>query len=265
MKFERVGTMGVEEGLELIRSHMRKTRNQQKKRVDVMGKNVALNSLRLYTFATKPACCSNPECSIAACFFAVEIQTKDGVPVNSHYQLNMYGKSKGGHDVLMTHDHTLARALGGEDGLANTSTMCKSCNQKKSIFESQESERLRAIQKGVPSSPMPPPTLRSASFLAEFLFMAHAREMSEEQYRDHCDLMGTTLGPPLSKWDDAEREQAKMLGLTRAGIRKHLQHINEALRPGAELVIEQEPGVEVFHVDPSTLNPMLHRYYRKHR
>ena len=268
MKFERVGTMSVEEGLALIRTHMRKTKNQQKKRVMVMGQEVALNSLRLYTFASKPTCCSNPECSTPAAFFAVEMQCKDGKPVNSHYQLNMYGKSKQGHDVLMTHDHTLARSLGGEDGLANTSTMCKSCNQKKSVFESQEIERRRNINKGqgIPfCRPPAPPTQRSATFLGEMLLMAQSCQMSEEKYRAHCDLMGTTLGPPLTKWQDDEREHAKALGLTRAGLRMHQRHIDEALRPGVDLILEQASDVEVFEVDPATLNPILHRHYRKHR
>lgn len=264
MKFERIGTMSIEEGIALIRSHMRKSKHQQKKRVNVMGQEVALNSLRLYTFASKATCCSNPECSTPAAFFAVEMQCKDGRPVNSHYQLNMYGKGPQGHDVLMTHDHTLARSLGGEDSLANTTTMCKSCNQKKSIFESQEIERLRSVQQGKakPVPPPPPPTLRTAAFVAQFLLLAQARNMTDEEYRAHCDLMGTTLGPPLTKWPDDEREQAKALGLTRAGLRLHHRHIDEALRPGVDLVVEPSAEVEEFSIDPATLNPMLGRYYR---
>lgn len=263
MKFKRAGKMSIEEGMELIRAHMQKSKSQQKKRVMVLGHEVALNSLRLYTFATTPACCANPECGMRATHFAVEIQTKDGQPVNSHYQLNMYGEDQYGHRILMTHDHTLARCLGGVDGLSNTSTMCKNCNQRKSIFESQEVERRRAAEAGNPvprpTAPATMPPDRAMQYLVDLTRMAQSKEMSVEEYLDHCDLHGTALGPPLHKWADKDKEMARSLGLSRAGLRLYKKHRDELLRPGVELVVEPEA---VFEVDPETLCPMRHRNKR---
>lgn len=39
-------------------------------------------------------------------------------------------------EVLLTHDHTIARSLGGTNELDNTTTMCEQCNRRKSVFES---------------------------------------------------------------------------------------------------------------------------------
>lgn len=262
MKFHRAGKMSIEEGMALIRGHMQKSKSQQRKRVEVMGHEIALNSLRLYTFATTPACCSNPECGMVATHFAVEIQTKGNQPVNSHYQLNMYGEDQYGHKILMTHDHTLARSLGGVDGLANTSTMCKNCNQRKSIFESQEVERRRAIAAGKPAPRPEPPAIaphRTMHYLGELTKMAQSRGMSLDEYRDYCDLHGTTLGPPLKRWAEKDKEVARTIGLSRAGARLYKKHRDELLRPGVELVVEQEP---IFEVDPDTLCPMRHRNKR---
>lgn len=108
----------------------------------INGWKVGVSSLRLRTFARDSAdvsrlCCS--ACGLKATFFAVETFAKGNQEI-AH--LNLYGVS-GGKDILFTHDHTLARALGGMDSLSNTTTMCSPCNTFKSKAEGEERKRRR--------------------------------------------------------------------------------------------------------------------------
>jgi hypothetical protein len=104
---------------------------------------VGVSSLRLRTFARDGAdastlCCS--ECGLQAKFFAIETFA-NGNQETAH--INLYG-IHGGKDVLFTHDHTLARSLGGSDTLSNSTTMCSPCNSFKSKAEGEE--RARRLQ-----------------------------------------------------------------------------------------------------------------------
>jgi len=108
----------------------------------IRGWKVGVSSLRLRTFArdaedTYRICCS--ECGLRATFFAIETFAKGNQEV-AH--INLYG-IHGGKDILFTHDHTLARALGGMDSLSNTTTMCSPCNTFKSKAEGEERKRRR--------------------------------------------------------------------------------------------------------------------------
>lgn len=264
MKFQRALKIGVEEGIDLIRAHMHKSKNAQRKRVRVGEWEVSLNSLRLYTFATHPPCCSNPDCTVKAAFFAVELQTaKDGRPVNSHHQLNLYGVDKEGNTHLMTHDHTMARSLGGEDSLTNTSTMCARCNRRKSVFESQEVERRRMVADGrLPfMPPIPPPEGRAVEYLADLVRAAEVRGMETDEYRSHCALMGTTLGPPL-RGLDFEEGFAQALGLSRVAARMHVKLMAQSMTPGVDLVEEPVHQVD-FDGDIATLAPIKYHYRKK--
>jgi hypothetical protein len=66
------------------------------------------------------------------------------------YHLNLYALDSDGREILMTHDHILARADGGKNHLSNTQTMCAPCNFKKgsiahdggSVFSIGAMERL---------------------------------------------------------------------------------------------------------------------------
>lgn len=263
MKFQRVAKISVEEGMDLIRAHMHKSKAAQNKRVKVGGYHVSLNSLRLYTLATHPPCCSNPECTVRADYFAVEMQTsKDGRPVNSHHQLNLYGIDDNGNRHMMTHDHTLARSLGGKDDLTNTSAMCARCNKKKSVFESQEIERRRMVDAGrLPFMPeVPTPESATAHYLAELTEIALARGMDPEQYRSYCALMGTTLGPPLKKITEGQ-EFARAIGLSRAGLRMHLKIRTQMMQPGVDLV--EEAHTVVFDGALSSLDPIRSQHHRR--
>lgn len=100
------------------------------------GYSYGVVSNRLRTFATKAVngamcCCA---CGLKATHFAVEgfRRSKDN---SSH--INLYGTAETG-DVLFTHDHRLARSLGGADNLSNTDIMCSPCNQLKAKSEMVE-------------------------------------------------------------------------------------------------------------------------------
>lgn len=106
------------------------------------GWKVGVSSLRLRTFARDGAdasCLRCSACRLKATFFAIETFAR-GNQDSAH--LNLYGVH-GGKDVLFTHDHTLARALGGTDSLPNTTTMCSPCNTFKSKAEGEERKRRR--------------------------------------------------------------------------------------------------------------------------
>jgi hypothetical protein len=98
------------------------------------GHNVGITSLRLRTFcrmAYTPKGIKCVSCGLVPNFFAVE--SFAGCQIDSPH-VNLYGM-KDDKEVLFTHDHKLARALGGGDNLNNTQVMCAPCNSKKSIGE----------------------------------------------------------------------------------------------------------------------------------
>lgn len=95
------------------------------------GKGSGVSSLRLKTFATKGVCCAY--CGLEASYFAVE--KSKGSKSDKHH-LNLWGVRQG-KEVLFTHDHVHARALGGADEIENSVTACENCNSKKSKFENR--------------------------------------------------------------------------------------------------------------------------------
>lgn len=106
-----------------------------------------VNSLRLQTFRTTGHVCS--KCGLKASYYAVEKTAKG----NDHsYHLNLWGVHKNGNHILFTHDHMLARCLGGRDSIENCITMCQPCNNAKGMLERDEmkarqvlAEKARAV------------------------------------------------------------------------------------------------------------------------
>lgn len=101
-----------------------------KARTEYEGHMLKLLSVRLMTFAKHGICCAG--CGLVGRYFAVEKH-----PASVSYHANLYAVNAHGKEVLMTHDHILARALGGADNLSNTQTMCSPCNAEKSILEGE--------------------------------------------------------------------------------------------------------------------------------
>jgi hypothetical protein len=112
------------------------------------GHRVGVTSLRMRTFG-RAAMHGNMNCVSCGCtplFFAVETfaRSKD----QSIPHVNLYGKV-GDKDVLFTHDHILARSLGGADNLKNSQIMCSPCNSKKSVGEGKLLIQKRLDKKGI--------------------------------------------------------------------------------------------------------------------
>lgn len=107
------------------------------------GHWVGVSSLRMKTFgraawsSTGLKCVS---CGIKGKFFAVEQS-----PGQESHHLNLYGVNDDGEEVLFTHDHIIARALGGADNLSNAQVMCSPCNHKKGLIEGKEAARRRKL------------------------------------------------------------------------------------------------------------------------
>ena len=123
--YDRHSTAAMDPLIDEIRRRMDE---YPRPKTEVNGQIVKIHSLRLRTFAIHGTVCSS--CGLHATHFAVERTSKN--TNHSSYHINLYGINSDGREVLFTHDHTLARALGGKDSIENTTTMCSPCNNKKS-------------------------------------------------------------------------------------------------------------------------------------
>lgn len=113
------------------------------------GHFVGVSSLRMKTFgraAHSPNGLRCVTCNLEAKFFAAESfsRSQDQSP-----HVNLYGINDNGTEVLFTHDHILARSLGGADNLSNSQIMCSPCNNKKSRGEHKLATALKEAQ-GIP-------------------------------------------------------------------------------------------------------------------
>ena len=133
----RHGISSLEDIVAAINANLQRPTGQ-KQRLNLHGFKVGVGSLRLLTFAktyndSGSVCCVG--CGLKASFFSTDsFQSKSSRP-SAH--LNLYGVDAGGNEVLFTHDHILARGLGGDDELHNTQVMCSPCNSKKAKHESK--------------------------------------------------------------------------------------------------------------------------------
>lgn len=132
--YERLTTIPLETGLALSLSGARAVR--------IAGAVTTVNSsesFRMRTFVRSHVCV---ECGLTATHFAVE----RCLPIQSPrcpYHLNLYGlHARTGAEIMLTHDHIIARALGGADAPYNIQTMCWPCNMRKGHFEGRINELL---------------------------------------------------------------------------------------------------------------------------
>ena len=129
-KYTRHSIVSIDEVLTVIRNTAQNFKD--KTRTEINGTPVGTTSLRLRTFAVHGTKCS--ACGLDASYFAIErCESRDK---NIPFHLNLYGV-RNGTEILFTHDHKLARSLGGKDHLSNTQTMCTICNSIKSIEETK--------------------------------------------------------------------------------------------------------------------------------
>ena len=107
------------------------------------GRWVGVSSLRMRTFARAGTSAAGMKCvccGLEGTFFAVEQS-----PGQESFHLNLYGM-RDGEEILFTHDHIKARALGGADNLSNSQLMCSHCNAQKAKGEGKEVARLRKLK-----------------------------------------------------------------------------------------------------------------------
>ncbi len=136
---ERHSLVSISTVIPLIRQHIN---TFGKVRVGLNGQDISVSGLRLQTFAKENGLvCSC--CGLQASHFALE-RSLPLERVDMPFHLNLYGE-KDGEEILFTHDHTLARCLGGENTLENTTTMCIECNQIKGRKEQMASIFLKEM------------------------------------------------------------------------------------------------------------------------
>jgi hypothetical protein len=124
--YERIGILKLHDVFPHIKENFN---NFGKRKVNINGFNVNVQSLRLRTFYKQGVTC--PCCSLTAQYFAVE-RSKGN---SGGYHLNLYGLNNQNEEVIFTHDHIIARALGGADDITNSITMCGPCNWNKGKIE----------------------------------------------------------------------------------------------------------------------------------
>lgn len=118
-KYDRHSTIDTSSVLQLIHDHMNCSPKTPRVLVNMVP--VKVTSIRLRTFAKKGLKCAN--CGIIGTHFAIERTAGC-----ESYHLNLWAVDRQGNEHLMTHDHIVARSLGGSDNLRNTQTMCSCCN-----------------------------------------------------------------------------------------------------------------------------------------
>lgn len=189
-RYHRAGTIELEVGL----SHITQFQNKEHRyKVNLNGYRVNVSSNRLKTFIHSQSC---PCCNTQASFFAIEKTYQKYLANPSSqkgYHINLYGVNKNNEEVLFTHDHTLARALGGADELHNTVTMCSPCNAHKGQLESKikttKSEKYKTIllaeidkflETGVKHTPQhPEPEIDQKPDSKNYLKKLHMKEIKK--------------------------------------------------------------------------------------
>lgn len=124
--YERAGIVSIEEVLHYIWKNMDDPKKSGK--VLISEHLVNVQSVRLRTFALTGLKCAC--CDLSGQFFAIERNNNQ-----PGYHLNLWAINANNEEILMTHDHKQARALGGDDTTANTETMCGPCNWEKGKLE----------------------------------------------------------------------------------------------------------------------------------
>lgn len=143
--YTRLATVPVESVIPVIYANW--TDSEETVRTEISGHQVGVTSLRLRTFARAHKF-NQFECVTCKCkpsFFAVENFTRSP---HSFPHINLYGVDATGKEILFTHDHITARALGGADSIKNVQLMCSPCNSKKGKVEGKLAQALNTSKKG---------------------------------------------------------------------------------------------------------------------
>jgi len=202
--------------------------------IHVAGQLVWISGLRLQTLATATVCqCSNRACAVMATHVAVERQVDGhGMPLTGHgYHLNVYGL-RGEVEVLFTHDHTLARSLGGANDLTNTTPMCLACNATKSRHEHVLLGQRRRAEGLDPQTGMVAEG-QVVEYRHRMVQLAAQHGLAVDAYRDWLNAEGAA-GQSDLPWVHPDG-LGQRLGLTRNGLQvlqqQHNRHQRVQVKP----------------------------------
>lgn len=164
-----------------------------RKKAEFCGHVVNVSSLRLQTFVKSTVCSC---CGLAATHFAVE--HNDGFS----WHLNLWAdrSNEGKGEMLFTHDHTLARCLGGADDESNVTTMCAKCNHRKGFDERIEYHKLKGL---------PPPGTKQA------------KKKASGRGPDHDRKLNVPMELAVLQFRAAEERLMKSLTVAGKVVRKH--------------------------------------------
>ena len=112
---------------DFVFKHRTKFENSQKQKMLVNGYLTTAASQRYEVFANSLTCVN---CGVTGSYFALERDigtARAGGP----FYFNLYAITKDGYEILMTKDHIVPKAQGGNNHISNMQTMCKVCNEKK--------------------------------------------------------------------------------------------------------------------------------------
>jgi 5-methylcytosine-specific restriction endonuclease McrA len=127
--YDRHSVATINEVLNAIKTSIDSIRARQKPvKALINGLSINAKSLRLQTFLEKGIICV--KCGRTGTHFAIERSANQEV-----YHLNLWATDEHGDEYLMTHDHIIARSLGGADKIENTQPMCSLCNAEKGVEE----------------------------------------------------------------------------------------------------------------------------------
>lgn len=130
----------LEVGMNAIKNNLQE--KEKAFRVQVGSHEVHVTSLRLRTFYADGAKCYI--CAKEATHFSADLFSNRPSNQRQIAHMNMWGVDEDGEELLFTHDHVLARSLGGGDHLGNTKTCCTKCNNQKSFGENKLLAEMKA-------------------------------------------------------------------------------------------------------------------------
>jgi hypothetical protein len=132
--------ISIEEATAAILANLEMRVKKERVPLGMKGYMVHVTGVRLRTFGVKGTTCYI--CGNKATHFSIDVQTPGEKP-----HLNLWGVKENGDPLLFTHDHVLARSLGGGKTIKNTEPCCTDCNFEKSKYESVELARRHAVKK----------------------------------------------------------------------------------------------------------------------
>jgi 5-methylcytosine-specific restriction endonuclease McrA len=97
------------------------------------GVLVKMSSKRYKVFRNSHVCAG---CGIEGRYFWLERNKNCADHMSPHF--NLYAIDEQGNEVLMTKDHIVPKARGGDNSLRNLQTMCCRCNNKKGDMPQEE-------------------------------------------------------------------------------------------------------------------------------